>query len=159
MKEIEDLCKALKHGGYKSKQAVFNHYIDDFCNAKDRYGWGNVVEFINKETGITLNIETYRSMFKRAKKKAAIKNEVPVMERKKLGQVVADSQITKTNKTTSPPDGIDFNSYLNVCFNNKIIAQDAINNGVSIETIKSWGCANFVQVSTALGNHIRNKRK
>lgn len=156
MKEIEELCKALKEKSLKSKQATFNRYYDDFCAAKDLYGWESVVKFINTETGDNLAVAAYKSMYKRAKKKVSIKHEPPATEQ---GAVANRNPATTTPKKAISLDGIDQNSYLQACFNNKIIAQEAIDNEVSIETIKSWGCANFVQLSTALGNHIRSKRK
>ena len=47
---------------------------------------------------------------------------------------------------------------MNVCYQKEKLVQQAIENDISVETISSWGCANFVQVSNALGNYIRNKR-
>lgn len=157
MKELEDLCEAINRGEYKSKQTVFNHYLDDFCNAKDRYGWGRVVDFLNKETGVELNIETYRSMLKRAKKKVAGKQKKPTMEQRAVEIGAKRSKASSINEKGSSSGEIDYNSYMNACFNNKLLAQRAIDSNVAVETIKSWGCANFVQVSNALGNYIRNK--
>ncbi len=159
MEELEGLCKALKEGGWKSKQAVFTYYYDDFCRAKARCGWESVVQYINDETGDNLTINTYKTMIRRVSKKSEASIKKSVIEKKELGLGLAKNQGASTQKKALPLDGIDQNSYLQACFNNKIIAQEAIDNEVSIETIKSWGCANFVQLSTALGNHIRSKRK
>lgn len=160
MKEIEELCKALKEKSLKSKQATFNHYYDDFCAAKDLYGWESVVRFINTETGDNLAVSAYKSMYKRAKKKVSAENEQTVQPTKK-SERKTDKAIEQHRpvQTHHSVDSVELKEYLNACFNNKKIAQDAIDNEVSVETIKSWGCANFVQLSTALGNHIRSKRK
>ena len=69
----------------------------------------------------------------------------------------------KTKQKNNEPEnknkfGDDFNDYMNVCYQKEKLVQQAIENDISVETISSWGCANFVQVSNALGNYIRNKR-
>lgn len=156
MKELDALCETLKEGRLKSKQAAFNLHYDELCKAISIYGWGNIADLINNCTKENLTIKTYKNMFERAKKKASIKHETPATGQ---GAVANRNPATTTKKKAMSLDGIDQNSYLQACFNNEIIAQEAIDNEVSIETIKSWGCANFVQVSAALGNHIRSKRK
>ncbi|EJZ7717516.1 hypothetical protein OIS18_004444 [Salmonella enterica] len=74
-----------------------------------------------------------------------------------------DKRQNKTKQKNNEPEnknkfGDDFNDYMNVCYQKEKLVQQAIENDISVETISSWGCANFVQVSNALGNYIRNKR-
>ncbi|MBW3779599.1 hypothetical protein GL272_22265 [Aeromonas veronii] len=159
MKELEELCQTLKEGRLKSKQAAFNLHYDALSKAIGIYGWGHIASFINSYTEENLSMKTYKNMLARAKKKASLNYEKPSSEPVKARLSVKDNQATAINKQASSPDEVDYNGYMNACFNNKIIAQEAIDNDISIETIKSWGCANFVQVSTALGNYIRSKRK
>lgn len=157
MKELEELCQTLKEGRLKSKQAAFNLHYDDLCKAVGIYGWGNIVSFINSYTEENLSMKTYKNMLDRAKKKASLNYEKPRSKPAKAGLVVKSNQAAAINEKGSSSDEIDYNSYMNACFNNKLLAQRAIDSNVAVETIKSWGCANFVQVSNALGNYIINK--
>ncbi|SUC49252.1 Uncharacterised protein [Plesiomonas shigelloides] len=92
MKEIEELCEALKKKRFKSKQTTFNHYYENFCAAKNLYGWERVTRFINSETGENLAISTYKCMYERTKKaQKKIKNESEV--------VAKNSFLTQATKT------------------------------------------------------------
>lgn len=96
MKEIEELCEALKKKSFKSKQATFNHYYDNFCIAKNLYGWERVARFINSETGDNLATSAYKSMYKRAKKShEKINNESEVVAKNSLLTQATKAQAIK----------------------------------------------------------------
>jgi hypothetical protein len=117
MKELEGLCRALKEGGFKSNQAAFNYYYDDFCKAKEILGWEKVIRFINNEVGKNLTINTYKSMFERAKKKRSIKKTPTILNGQTVDKSTQDKkQIEKTKPTNAlhalsqkNEPGVDYN--------------------------------------------------
>ncbi len=160
MKEIEELCKALKEKSLKSKQATFNHYYDDFCAAKDLYGWESVVRFINAQTGDNLAVAAYKSMYKRAKKKVSVPagnkkfTQLTKIAERQTGKALEQRGLIQENDN---PDSLTLQEYLKVCFNSESIAKRAIDAGVSVDEIKIWNCPNQIRLGTTLSNYIRNK--
>jgi hypothetical protein len=169
MIELNELCKTLKAGSLKSKQAVFNRHYGDVRKAIGIYGWRNIVSFINSYTGENLSIKTYKNMLDRAKKKV---ESSPQPETKAAGKKVttnAFSTIVKKEKLVhdNNPDldalldrlgaeSGDLSDYLKVCFNSEPIANRAREAGVSIEEIQSWECPNQIRLGTRLSHFIRN---
>ncbi|EHW5332153.1 hypothetical protein K2990_004735 [Escherichia coli] len=158
MKELDALCKTLKEGRLKSKQAAFNLHYDDLCRAIGIYGWGNIANFINSCTEENLTVKTYKNMLDRAKKKVSAGNEKTAQPTKK-----AERQTDKAIEQHRPVqtheaiDGVELKEYLKVCFNSESIAKRAIEAQVSIEQINEWDCPNQVRLGTMLSNYIRNK--
>lgn len=160
MKEIEELCKALKEKSLKSKQATFNRYYDDFCAAKDLYGWESVVRFINTETGDNLAVAAYKSMYKRAKKKVSVSaGNKKFTQPTKAAERQTDKALEQRGsiQENDKPDNLTTQEYLKVCFNSESIAKRAIDAGVSVDEIKGWNCPNQIRLGTTLSNYIRNK--
>lgn len=158
---LGSLCNAINKREFKSKQACFNHYLRDVIEAKKSYSWEDISHYMNKNTNSSLSSETYRMMYKRAISKTTQK-ETPNEQVKATKENTHSTKITKEDKEdknrTPKVDNELLDKYLQVCFNKVMIAQEAIDNNVSIETIRSWNCANFVQLSNTLGKYIRNKR-
>lgn len=134
-----------------SKQHVFNSNMSVIERCKVN-GISNkkIVEAINHhlKTEEHLTLIYFKNMLNRAKSKSLIKTVTN--DTKKF-----DAQ-TESAKSPSVDDDL-LSTYLKVCFNKKLIAQKAIEHDVSIETIKSWKCPNFVQLNNTLGNYIRNR--
>lgn len=162
MKDLDELlgslCVAIKDKKLKSKQAAFNLFLSEIGEAKSSYTLEQICECINRNTGLSLSNDTYRTMIDRAKRKQSIqKRETALVTKPIEGKVAIDEK----GKVKEKPFSISneaYKDYMNACFNKERIVQQAIENDVSVETIRSWECANFVQVSNTLGNHIRNKR-
>lgn len=151
---LSPLCEAIREKKQKSKQAAFNNFLAKILEAKRFYSWEQISLYINSETDSSLAVRAYKNMVLRAKKK----HSQPEVINEIKGKVTPDTPISKqVEKATVNVDAHTFNDYMNVCFHNKNIAEKAIAHNVDIDTIRSWKCANFVQVSNALGNYIRNK--
>ncbi|WP_097767817.1 hypothetical protein [Escherichia coli] len=116
----------------------------------------DIVNALNDE-GFDLTLKTFENILHRIRKERAEKKDVSHLLSNKEKTYQKAITIEDKNRKTKQDNDI-LNAYLPVCFNNAKIAQQAIDNNVSIETIKSWNCANFVQVRNTLGNYIRNKR-
>ncbi|MGI5689694.1 hypothetical protein ACRYKG_24580 [Escherichia coli] len=72
MKKIESLlspiCEAINETKSKSKQAVFNMYLQNILEAKKYYTWEQIADYINNNTKTELAQKTYINMTERAKK-------------------------------------------------------------------------------------------
>lgn len=155
---LESLCEAIRDKKLKSKQAAFNLFLSEIAEAKNSYTLEQICDCINRNAGLSLSNDTYRTMIDRAKRKQSItKTKTASRAKPNAESGAADKNIKVREKFISPSTD-DYKDYMNVCFNKERIVQQAIENNVSVETIRSWGCANFVQVSNTLGNYIRNKR-
>ncbi|MEL8223863.1 zinc transporter [Escherichia coli] len=73
MKKIESLlspiCEAINETKSKSKQAVFNMYLQNILEAKKYYTWEQIADYINNNTKTELAQRTYINMTERAKKR------------------------------------------------------------------------------------------
>ena len=73
MKKIESLlspiCEAINETKSKSKQAVFNMYLQNILEAKKYYTWEQIADYINNNTKAELAQKTYINMTERAKKR------------------------------------------------------------------------------------------
>jgi len=158
MKELDALCKTLKEGRLKSKQAAFNLHYDELCKAIGIYGWGNIANFINSCTEKNLTVKTYKNMLDRAKKKVSVSNPKPAQPSSKPGRQTENPIEQRGSIQAHEADySIVLNEYVRVCFNSESIAKRAIEAQVSIEQIKEWDCPNQVRLGTMLSNYIRNK--
>ncbi|MDN5183701.1 zinc transporter [Escherichia coli] len=72
MKKIESLlspiCEAINETKSKSKQAVFNMYLQNILEAKKYYTWEQIADYINNNTKTELAQKTYINMTERLKK-------------------------------------------------------------------------------------------
>ncbi|EIC0238191.1 hypothetical protein K9365_004404 [Salmonella enterica subsp. enterica serovar Infantis] len=156
---LSSLCEAITDKKLKSKQAAFNSFLEEINKAKELYSLENISKFINEKTELNLSIDTYRTMIDRAKRKQSVSNvEVKTSQKRKINNEKEKDNNSIINVRQKQSSVSNYTDYMNVCFNKERIVQQAIENNVSVETIRSWGCANFVQVSNTLGNYIRNKR-
>ncbi|EDW8942669.1 hypothetical protein A4O59_004296 [Salmonella enterica subsp. enterica] len=117
----------------------------------------DIVNALNAE-GLDLTLKTFENILHRIRKERTDKKEVihaPINKEKKPLSSTKNDEVSPKSRLNN---GI-LNEYLSTCFNNRSIAEKALDNQVSIETIKSWGCANFVQLSNALSKYLRNKGK
>ena len=155
---LSSLCETIRDKKLKSKQAAFNAFLEEINKAKELYSLENISKFINEKTELNLSVDTYRTMIDRAKRKKSTNVEVKTSQKRKFNNETEDNSNSIINIRQKKPPVSNYSDYMNVCFNKEKIVQQAIENNVSVETIRSWGCANFVQVSNTLGNYIRNKR-
>ncbi|HHF8111508.1 TPA: hypothetical protein ACPT1G_005182 [Escherichia coli] len=156
---LSSLCEEITDKKLKSKQAAFNSFLEEINKAKELYSLENISKFINEKTELNLSIDTYRTMIDRAKRKQSVSNvEVKTSQKRKINNEKEKDNNSIINVRQKQSSVSNYTDYMNVCFNKERIVQQAIENNVSVETIRSWGCANFVQVSNTLGNYIRNKR-
>lgn len=158
MKELDNICKAINERSLKSKQAVFYRYYDDICLAKKLYSWEQITKYINENTDSELAMRAYKNMVQRAKNKntgTVIKPQKTSSIGTEKGEIKSSHEsvdVTKKNVSNEI-----FKEYLKVCFNKERIAKNAIDNDISIDIIREWGCPNFVQLNNAIGNYIRNR--
>ncbi|EKM9681795.1 hypothetical protein P3973_004088 [Salmonella enterica] len=155
---LSSLCETIRDKKLKSKQAAFNAFLEEINKAKELYSLENISKFINEKTELNLSVDTYRTMIDRAKRKKSTNVEVKTSQKRKFNNETEDNSNSIINIGQKKSPASNYSDYMNVCFNKEKIVQQAIENNVSVETIRSWGCANFVQVSNTLGNYIRNKR-
>ncbi|EPR9285775.1 hypothetical protein ACU9PU_004853 [Escherichia coli] len=155
---LSSLCETIRDKKLKSKQAAFNAFLEEINKAKELYSLENISKFINEKTELNLSVDTYRTMIDRAKRKKSTNVEVKTSQKRKFNNETEDNSNSIINIRQKKSPVSNYSDYMNVCFNKEKIVQQAIENNVSVETIRSWGCANFVQVSNTLGNYIRNKR-
>lgn len=164
MKDLDDLlgslCVAIKDKKLKSKQAAFNLFLSEIGDAKSLYTLEQICECLNRNTGLSLSNDTYRTMIDRAKRKQSIQKGKPKSIKNPIGVEVAidkKESVTEKSSIDVDVDPQNLNNYLRVCFNSERIAKRAIEAGVSIEEIKSWKCPNQINLGTKLSNHIQNK--
>ncbi|EIK0878841.1 hypothetical protein LJT71_005203, partial [Escherichia coli] len=100
----------------------------------------DIVNALNAE-GFDLTLKTFENILHRIRKERAEKKDVSHILSNKDKMYQKSITIEDKNRKTKQDNDI-LNAYLAVCFNNVKIAQQAIDNNVSIETIKSWNCAN-----------------
>ncbi|EGH9360855.1 hypothetical protein IFG57_004017 [Salmonella enterica] len=159
MQEVDDLlaplAALLKQNGLKSKQAAINRHFDDLRLAKELASWEVIASKLNDMACENFNSKTINVLYHRAKAK---KNKNAKLEKKvvlpsKTNVVDSRSPSVPTSEVTEDL----LRNYKAVCFENERIALRAIENGVSIDLIRSWQCANYIQLGQSLGNYLRNK--
>lgn len=161
MIELQDLLKTLvgllNQDGLKSKQAAFNLCYDDLAQAKEMAAWDVIARHVNEHTSEQLTAQIASNMFQRAKAKKEKQTKTRVRKVKEAKQVLHTTDTKERDESENAISDDLLEKYMKVCFNKEMIARNAIDNGISIDLIQQWGCANFVQLNNAIGNYIRHK--
>ncbi len=141
MKELETLCRAISEKKYKSIQKCIDLYHDDLVLAKNLYGWAEVTNFINQQTGNKLKESFLQNMVYRASKK---KNSDSVLTNKKT--TIKNNLNASLKKPSTEPlqkgDNVEsknsdsFKSFKNL---NRISLNLIDKYGIDLETLKSLG--------------------
>lgn len=156
---LKRLCFLLNSENIKSKQAAFDACYEDIVEARKLYSWELIAATINNQTKTSITSKIARNMFARSIERKSQRNgknktNTENMENKKEQKKIRLNFVEDKPNQSINPDVLK--EYLRVCFNNKMIAMKAIENNISIDMIREWHCPNFVQLSNAIGNHIRN---
>lgn len=152
---LNRLGKLLSNKKIKSQQAAFNACHDDIKKAKDLFSWESIGDFLLKETGINFDKKKLWTMYSRAKKANNEKKENKINSQQNEKSVIQENNLEK-KQTQKNADKLK--EYLNACFNNERIADQAMNANISIETIKSWQSPNQIRLGNTLLNYIRNNK-
>lgn len=141
MKELETLCRAISEKKYKSIQKCIDLYHGDLVLAKNLYGWAEVTNFINQQTGNKLKESFLQNMVYRASKK---KNPDSALINKKT--TIKDNLNASLKKPSTEPrqkgDNVEsknsdsFKDFKNL---NRISLNLIDKYDIDLETLKSLG--------------------
>lgn len=160
MKELETLCRAISEKKYKSIQKCIDLYHDDLVLAKNLYGWAEVTNFINQQTGNKLKESFLQNMVYRASKK---KNPDSALTNKKT--TIKDNLNASLKKPSTEPlqkgDNVEsknsdsFKDFKNL---NRISLNLIDKYDIDLETLKTLGVMT-IQDRTIVEGKIKNHCK
>ncbi|MGL5037298.1 MAG: hypothetical protein ACRC6F_06120 [Aeromonas sp.] len=126
--------------------------------------WAGILKIINEnDSNFNVSAKTLERNILR------IRKDLPPKISKPVEQVMAVEQDEQTKRDEQNRakekirqdrlDAIDVSrEFMDACFYKKVLAVRCMENDVSIEMIKSWGCGNFVQLSNQLSNYLMHKK-
>ncbi|WP_139151656.1 hypothetical protein [Vibrio cyclitrophicus] len=153
--EIDELVTKIREereSGHFSLQAIFNRNIQQIEDLKSE-GYSYKVILTNLDMGLADS--HFRDLIRKAKKKEGItQSKAKVSKADSPSPVVTDSP-----EVTITPSPIEVSEWEKIGINNPRVIKNIVKAQLTPEEVKSWGCANEMQISKRVTEHLIKMNK
>ncbi|MGL5290020.1 MAG: hypothetical protein ACRC9N_11170 [Aeromonas sp.] len=159
-KELISKLSAITYAGTQKipiSKVVRFLYHDLIALKNNGLSWSGIVDLLNSnDFGVVVNKYTFNNTILLIKKNPPIKTAA-VEQVKAVDPVKAVEQVKAVDpvKAVEQVKAVDVSrELLNACFQKMPLAVQCIENGISIELVKSWQCGNFFQLSNQINGYL-----